>query len=209
MLVSMSPDRRTQAERTDATTRALIAAARRLFAEKGFSDTSTNDIVSAAAVTRGALYHHFADKTDLFRAVYEQVEAELVERVAQAAFAEQRDTPEQTALAHLRTGAEEFLHACLEPVVQRITLIEAPAVLGWQQWKELDAQYGLGLVRLALQRAMDAGAVREVPLDAASHVVLGAVTEAALMAARANDSEQARGEAMEVVHALIDGLRPK
>lgn len=204
----MTDDRRTQAERTEATTRALINAARQLFAEKGFAHTSTNEIVTVAGVTRGALYHHFADKTDLFQAVYEQVEAELVERVAQAAFAEKRETAEETALAHLRAGAEEFLRACLDPEVHRITLVEAPAVLGWERWKELDAEYGLGLIRLALQRAMDALAIRELPLNATSHVVLGAMTEAALMAARADEPEAAHGDAVEVVHALIDGLRP-
>lgn len=208
MVVNVTKDRRTQAQRTEATTGALIGAARQLFADKGFAKTSTSDIVAAADVTRGALYHHFTDKADLFRAVYEQVEAEVVERVAQAAFAEERDTPQETALAHLRAGAEEFLHACLEPDVHRITLVEAPAVLGWERWKELDTEYGLGLIRLALERAIDAGAVRGVPLDAASHVVLGALTEAALMAARAHDPEQAQRDAVRVVHVLIDGLRP-
>lgn len=201
-------DRRTQAQRTEATTGALIAAARQLFGDQGFARTSTNDVVAAAGVTRGALYHHFADKTDLFQAVYEQVESELVERVAQAAFAEQRETPRETALAHLRSGATEFLRACLEPEVHRITLLEAPAVLGWERWKELDAEYGLGLVRLALQRAMDAGAVRPLPLDATSHLVLGALTEAALMVARRDDPDGALDDAVEVVQALIDGLQP-
>lgn len=199
--------KRTQKERREATRGALIAAARRLFAEQGFAQTGTPQIVAEAGVTRGALYHHFADKTDLFKAVYETIEAELVETIWAAALAETRETPAETALAHLRAGAEAFLDACLDPQVHRITLIDAPVALGWEEWKRLDAEYGLGVVRLALQRATDAGALRPLPLDTLAHTVLGALTETALLVARADDPEAARDDAVEVVHVLIDGLR--
>jgi AcrR family transcriptional regulator len=199
--------KRTQQQRREATRGALVAAGRRLFAEQGFAHTGTPQIVAEAGVTRGALYHHFADKTDLFKAVYEHVEAELVEAIWTAALAETRDTPAETALAHLRAGAEAFVDASLDPQVHRITLIDAPVVLGWEQWKRIDADYGLGVVRLALQRATDAGALRPLPLDTLAHTVLGALTETALLVARSEDSQAARNEAVEVIHALIDGIR--
>lgn len=199
--------KRTQTERRAATRGALIAAARRLFAEQGFARTSTPQIVKEAGVTRGALYHHFADKTDLFKAVYESVEAELVEQIWAAALAQDGPTPQQTALLHLRAGAEAFIDACLDPEVHRITLVEAPVVLGWDEWKRLDADYGRGVVRTALQRATDAGALQPLPLDMLAHTVLGALTEAALMVARSEEPTRARDEAIEIIHTLIDGLR--
>lgn len=199
--------KRTQAERREATRGKLIAVARRLFAEQGYADTSTPQIVKEAGVTRGALYHHFSDKADLFKAVYESVEAELAEKIWTAALAEDGPTPQQTALLHLRAGAQAFIDACLEPEVHRITLVDAPVVLGWDEWKRLDAEYGLGVVRVALQRATDAGALQPLPLDTLTHTVLGALTEVALVVARSEDTTRVRDEAIEVIHALIDGLR--
>src|SRR3954453_14090288 len=115
-------ERKTQAERSEATRGALIAAARPLFAERGFAGVGTEEIVRAAGVTRGALYHHFSGKDDLFRAVFEQVESEVTERIAEGALSD------PDPVAALRAGAEMFLDACLEPEVQRIVLIDAPSV---------------------------------------------------------------------------------
>ena len=199
--------KRTQAERREATRGKLITVARRLFAEQGYADTSTPQIVEEAGVTRGALYHHFTDKADLFKAVYESVERELVEKIWTAALAKDGPTPQQTAMLHLRAGAEAFIDACLEPEVHRITLVDAPVVLGWDEWKRLDAEYGLGVVRVALQRATDADALQPLPLDMLAHTVLGALTEVALVVARSKDTRRARDEAIAVVHSLIDGLR--
>lgn len=192
--------KRTQAERTDATRRALIAAARELFGSRGYAATSTPQIVATAGVTRGALYHHFGDKAGLFRAVYEAVEADVIARVGEAAYA--RDDP----LERLRAGAEAFLDACLEPEVQRITLIDAPAVLGWEAWRELDAAYGLGVIRTGLSRAMDAGAIATQPVDPLAHAVLGALTETALMVARADNPQQQREHASTTITTLLQGL---
>lgn len=192
--------KRTQAERTDATRRALITAARELFGAQGYAAASTPQIVAAAGVTRGALYHHFGDKTGLFRAVYEAVEADVIARVGQAAYA--HDDP----LERLRAGAEAFLDACLEPEVQQITLIDAPAVLGWQAWRELDAAYGLGVVRTALSHAMDAGAITPQPLEPLAHALLGALTETALMISRADNPHQQRDHASTTITTLLHGL---
>ena len=143
--------RRTQAERTAATRAKLLGASRKLFAVNGFADVSTQEIVAAAGVTRGALYHQFADKAELFAAVYEEVEAELVTQIAtRIAEAEPADH-----LAAMRTGARLFLDLCSAPDVQRIVLIDAPAVLGWERWREIDAANGLGLIEASLAAAIE------------------------------------------------------
>lgn len=196
----MTP-RRTQAERTAATRAALIRAARALFAQHGFTGTATADIVQRAGVTRGALYHHFDGKADLFASVYRDVEQDLVETIVDAA-----ETAGEDPLARLRAGADTFLDACLAPEVHRITLLDAPAVLGWEEWKRLDAEYGLGVVKAALAHAMEAGMIADQPLGALAHVVLGALTEGALYVARADDPARTREEVGRTVHRLIDGL---
>lgn len=191
---------RTQLERTLSTRAALVGAGRRLFAAKGFEATGTKEIVDEAGLTRGALYHHFPDKKALFEAVYEAVETEVVAQVAAAA--NQRSAP----LERLKAGAEAFLDACTESDVQRITLIDAPAVLGWERWRELDDRYGLGLVKTALRHAMDAGAIDRQPVDALAHVFLSALTEAALMVARSEDRYTTRQEVGTVIEHLLAGL---
>ena len=117
--------------RSEATRRLLVTAARTLFGERGYASVGTEEIVRAAGVTRGALYHQFRDKADLFAAVAEQVEAEIVTRVAEGAVAAVGPVEE------LRTGMRLFLDACAEPEVERIILLDAPAVLGWEAWRDL------------------------------------------------------------------------
>src|SRR3954466_5806622 len=130
----------TQAERTEATRGALMAPGRELFGARGYADVGTEEIVRAARVTRGALYHHFRDKRDLFREVHESLERELVERVA--ASMKGVDDP----IERVEIGLRAFLDACTEPAMIRIALIDAPTVLGWEEWREIDARYGLGIV---------------------------------------------------------------
>src|SRR5262252_5035124 len=134
--------------RSQATRRQLITAARGLFGARGYAAVGTEEIVRTAGVTRGALYHQFRDKADLFAAVAEQVEAEIAERIAGTAGAE------ADAVSALRTGARVFLDACQERDVERIILLDAPAVLGWQGWRDLAGRYGLGLIQLVLQSGM-------------------------------------------------------
>jgi AcrR family transcriptional regulator len=194
--------RRTQAERTEATRGALIAAARSLFAERGYADVATEEIVRRAGVTRGALYHHFGGKEELFRDVYEVVEQQVTERIA--ARMGQPDDP----IDRLRRGAGLFLDICMEPDVQRIALIDAPSVLGWETWREIGERYGLGLLQAALQNAIDIGALPKQPVRALAHVLLGALDEAALVVARAEDPKRARRELGETIDRLLAGLRP-
>lgn len=197
----MNVKRRTQAERTEATRGALLASARDLFAERGFAGVGTEEIVQRAGVTRGALYHHFRGKDDLFRAVYEEVEQELMQQIAEAALG--GDDP----LAALRAGAAMFLDACLEPHVQRIVLIDAPAVLGWEEWRAIGERYGLGLIVAALEAGMESGALARQPVRPLAHILMGALDEAALLVARAEDVEHTRREVGETVERLIGALR--
>lgn len=196
------PARRTQAERTAATRTALLGAARKLFTRSGFAEVSTQAIVEAAGVTRGALYHQFTDKAELFTAVYEEVEAELVAAVA-ARIAEEQPTG---TVAAMRLGARLFLELCSAPDVQQIVLVDAPTVLGWQQWRAMGAKYGLGVIEAMLAQAVAEGAIPEQPLRAGAHVLLGALDEAALYISRAEDPQQARREMYQVCDRLITGL---
>ncbi|MEP6954632.1 MAG: TetR/AcrR family transcriptional regulator [Solirubrobacteraceae bacterium] len=189
------------AARSEATRATLVAAARPLFAAQGFAGVGTEEIVRAAGVTRGALYHHFRDKEDLFAAVFEQVEAELMQRIGEVAGAHAADPR-----AELRVGAETWLDACAEPEVLRIVLLDAPAVLGRERWREIALRYGLGLVVTALQAAIDAGQIEPQPVEPLAHVLLGAIDEAALYLAAAQDQAAARTEVGAVLERLISAL---
>jgi AcrR family transcriptional regulator len=188
---------RTQAERSEATRGALIAAARGLFAERGYAGVGTEEIVRAAGVTRGALYHHFDGKRDLLRAVYEEMESEIVQRIATV------EQPGVTVLEALSAGAGMFLDHCLEPEVQRIVLLDAPAVLGWEEWREIGARYGLGLIKGLLEVGMESGEIRRQPVEPLSHALLGALDEIAMLVARADDPTTARAEAGQTIESLL------
>lgn len=180
----------------------MVGAARRLFAERGYAAVGTEEIVRAAGVTRGALYHHFAGKRELFEAVYERIEAELAERIAAGALEANASSP----LEAMRAGAEMFLAASTEPETQRIVLLDGPSVLGWDRWREIAAEHGLGLIEATLQAAVDAGAIEPQPVHPLAHVLMGALDEAAMLVARAEDPEQMRAEVGQTLRALLDGL---
>lgn len=180
----------------------LLTVARALFTDKGYANTATEDIVQQAGVTRGALYHHFRDKAELFQAVFEDAERELVE-IVRTSVASAQAGPWQGFLI----GCQAFLDACLEPAVQRIVLLDAPSVLGWETWRRIDAEYGVGLIRQSLQAAMDAGYVDPLPIDPLAHILLGALTEGAMVIARAEDVQSTRAEVGAVVDRLLKGLK--
>jgi AcrR family transcriptional regulator len=194
--------KRTQAERSQTTRAALIAAARGLFAERGYAGVGTEEIVRTAGVTRGALYHHFTDKRELFEAVYEQVEVELAERIASGALESGAGSP----LDAMRAGAEMFLQACTEPEAQRIALLDGPSVLGWDRWREIAAEHGLGLIEASLEAAIEAGAIRAQPVRPLAHVLMGALDEAAMLVARAEDPGAMRVEVGRTLDSLLEGL---
>lgn len=192
----------TKAAQREATTGALIAAARELFAERGYANVGTEEVVRRAGVTRGALYHHFrGGKEELFRAVVVQLSGETAGRVRTVARAV--EDPWDALVA----GIDAFLDACATPEVQRILLTDGPAVLGWEVWRAIDSDYGLGLLEDALQRAIDADRLPPQPARAAAHVLLGAIDEAAMVVARADDPLAARTEMGQTVHRLLEGLR--
>jgi AcrR family transcriptional regulator len=198
------PARTLKAEQSEATRAALIATARELFAERGYASVGTEEIVRATGVTRGALYHHFAGKRELFEAVYEDVESRLVEQIAASAISSAGDP-----LQALHAGAQAFLDACEDPAVRRIALVDAPSVLGWEQWREIGLRYGFGLVQGTVQAAMDAGLIDPQPVLPLAHLLLGAIDEGAMLIARADDGGETRAQVGASVARFLDALRPR
>lgn len=191
-----------QDERSRGTSSRMIAEARRLFAEYGFAGVSAEQIVATAGVTRGALYHHFDGKKGLFRAVLNQVQTEIEERVKTAV--DQVQDPMEMLIA----GNNEFLAACLDPGLQRILLTEGPAVLGWEEWRAVDENHVQGKYRAFLAELMDNGVLRPFPVDALAHIISGAANEAAFWAARAEDPKTALAQAQITMAEMIRSLSP-
>ncbi len=185
----------------EATRRKLIRVSRRLFATRGYGGTSIEEITRRANVTRGALYHHFKGKDQIFRAVFEELEQELVVKAAQATAAESRPAK------RLEAGANAFLDASLDRDVQQIVLLDAPSVLGWKTWQEIDEQYALAGLTAALQAAMDDGLLVRQPAKPLAQVLLGALNQAALVIARSDDVAASRAELGRTITRLLDGLR--
>ncbi|HEX5713138.1 MAG TPA: TetR/AcrR family transcriptional regulator [Solirubrobacterales bacterium] len=199
--MNVNPERRTQAERTDATRAALIAAARRLFAERGYEGVASEEIVRAAGVSRGALYHHFGGKSGLLDAAYNQLEAESTERVARVVLGSELESP----LEAMKAGIEAFLDECAKPELSQIALHDAPAVLGWDRWREIGAANGLGLIEASLTAAIEAGEIRDLPVKPMAHLLLGALDEAAMLIARTEDPGS-RAEVTSVLLALLESF---
>jgi AcrR family transcriptional regulator len=192
----------TQAERTEATRGRLIATARRLFAQRGYAATSTEEILKEAAVSRGALYHHFPSKTDLFQATFEAVEDELTSRVLQAAASGGETDP----MRILQLGFDAFLDQCLNPEVQRIVMLDGPTVLGWDLWHELDERYAFGAIKAVLSVAADSGRIQAEAVDPLTHLLLGAVMQAGMVVARAEDPLAAKNAMTDTFASLVSAL---
>jgi AcrR family transcriptional regulator len=193
---------RTQEQRSTATRQALVAAARRLWAERGYAEVGTPEIAAAAGVTRGAMYHQFADKAALFLAVMEAVEQDVVSRLAARVAASGPATP----AAALRAAVEPWLAICVDPEVRQLLLLDAPSVLGWEKCRDVTQRYSLGMTERLLVEAMDAGQLARQPARALAHVLTGALDEAAMVIATAEDRDQARADVGEVLRRLFDGL---
>ena len=190
-----------KAQRSLATRSALVAAARELFAKRGYAQVGTEEIVRAAGVTRGALYHHFKDKAELFAAVYEDVEESLMQQIAASAIAAAPDP-----LELLRAGASGFLDACEDPAVQQIALLDAPSVLGWEQWRAMDEGQTAGAMRDMLQAVADTGRLPQELVGPFAHMILAALDEAAMIVARAPDSRVAVAEERQAVEEFLARL---
>jgi AcrR family transcriptional regulator len=190
---------RTQAERLAATRAALLKAARTIFAEQGYAAAATEEIVRRAKVTRGALYHHFEDKRALFDAVASEVAREIAEKIDAM-------TPMDDPLKALIVGTGAFLDACLDPAVRRIYLIDAPAVLGWHRWREIDAPHGVRSLREGVSAMLAAHPVAGLAVEPTTFLLAGAFNEAALWVAEAKDEKAARREMDRSLLALIERL---
>jgi AcrR family transcriptional regulator len=187
-------------EKGRATRDRLIQAARTLFGERGYEDTSIEAILVAAGATRGSLYHHFETKEALFDAVLDRVVAEIADTAARAA----RAAPDP--VASLRAGFAAWLQMALDPGVQRIALLDPPAVVGWTRWREIDEQHILGGLRATMRRIAAQGRLPSGDVDLFTHMLLAAVNEAALLIARAEDPRAALETGQAAVDAVIDRL---
>ena len=183
------------------TTRAqIVDVARKLFAANGYDGTSIETVLQAAHISRGALYHHFDGKEALFAAVLEAVEADVAQAIAKAA------AGIADPVAAFRAGCEAWLRLARDPVVRQIALIDAPAVVGWQQWRAIDERYAFGLLKGGLQAAAAAGRVRPDVVDVLAHMLLAALAEVALVVARAGDGTMAMQQGRAAVRELLDRL---
>ena len=196
----MSVPGRTKAAQREATIRRLLQVGREIFAAEGYAGAVTEEIARRAGVTRGALYHHFAGKEALFAAVLTAVQHDVAGRVAAAA-------DDTDPWAQLRAGCHAFLAASLDPTVQRIMLLDGPAVLGWENWRALDAEHSMRLLREGLEALIAQGLIAPQPVEALTHLLSGAMNEAALWIARSAQTEQALAEATAALDRLLDGLR--
>ncbi|WP_328944310.1 TetR/AcrR family transcriptional regulator [Streptomyces sp. NBC_00250] len=198
------PDERTagnRAEQRAATRRALLAEGRRRFAEGGYHGVVLAEVARAVGVTKGAAYHHFESKEGLFRAVVAEVQGELGERVAAAAD-EQTDPWEQ-----LRAGCRAFLAAGSDPAVRQIVLVDAPTVLGWEEWRALDEESSARHLSEALTGLVEAGIVTEQPVEPLARLLSGAMNEAALWLARSGTPAESLEQAVGALDGLLSGIR--
>src|SRR5262245_8744157 len=193
----MSP---TQQERTQATTTALLAAARELFAEDGYAATSLDAVVAKAGVTKGALYHHFSGKRELFAAVFAREQTRLSEAIIPA-YQSKKDPWEA-----FEAASAAFIEACQEPGVQRITMLDAPSALGWEQIRQLESG-SLKMMEQGIEVAIEAGAIERRPVAPLAHLLFGALCEQAMVVARAPDQQAALEEALAELSRLLRSLR--
>jgi len=178
----------------------IIKTATRLFAKSGYQAVSIETLLEAVKISRGALYHHFSSKDAVFEAVLESVEQSLARDIIAAS----RGLVDPVEA--LRTGSAAWLRFAQDPVIRQIALIDAPAVLGWEKWREIDARHGFGLLRVSLEAAERAGRLKKELIDVAAHLLLAALIEAALLVARAKNPTAATRLAQAAVNKIIDGI---
>jgi AcrR family transcriptional regulator len=198
----MEIKRRTQEERSAATREALISAARKLWGLRGYAEVGTPEIAAAAGVTRGAMYHQFADKAALFSEVVETVEQDVMARMATLVAGSGATTPADA----IRAAVDAWLEVSGDPEVRQLVLLDAPSVLGWAAFRDVAQRYSLGMTEQLLTEAIRAGQLPRQPVRPLAHVLIGALDEAAMAIATADDPKRARRETEEVLHRLIDAM---
>ncbi len=192
---------RTKAEQREQTRHRLINLGREMFAEYGYANTPMEELVSRADITRGALYHHFGSKEGLFRAVFEQLQAEIAAKIEAAADAVDDDWDK------LVVGCRAFLAASLDAEVQRIVLIDAPAVLGWAVWREADAQASMRSLEAVLTDLQASGTIQTASVPALTHLLSGAMNEAALWLAQSSQPQRDLDAAMHTLERMLAAFK--
>jgi AcrR family transcriptional regulator len=187
-------------EQGQATRATLIEVATELFSVHGYDGTAIPDVLRAAGVSRGALYHHFESKEALFEAVLESVEARVLAKVTRSAGAA------SDPLDALRRGCAAYLAMCRDPMVRQISLIDAPAVIGWRRWREIDEEHAFGVVKAAIAAISADGRVKPELVDVVAHMVLAALLEVALLVARADEGRLAIPRGQEAIDELLTAL---
>jgi AcrR family transcriptional regulator len=190
-----------KAEQSRETQGRLIDAAKELFTTRGYTGTALEDVVAKAGMTRGALYHQYSDKRDLFRAVFTAVEEDLGQKIARAAGAE-TDPWEQ-----LRAGARAVLENAADPAIRRIVLTDGPSVLGWEEWRRIDEQYSIAMVRMAFEVNIAAGNIAPQPIEPLAHVIVGALNEASLAVAASGNPKRASTEFLATFDRVLEAFR--
>lgn len=197
---SEAPSVNRKVEKGQATRRQLVAAATELFATRGYEATSVEAVLEEAGVSRGALYHHFEDKRALFEAVLESVEEGLSARVLDAVG--RSGEPGRA----LQAGSLAWLHSLGDPVVRRIVLVDAPSVVGWARWREIDECHWFGLLKEGLAEALPPGRHDATTVDVLAHMLLAALNELAFVIARADDTAAATRAGEAALRDLLERL---
>ena len=200
MAATKTAPRRTQRERSEATTGQLVATARRMFARAGYQATSLEAVARRSGLTKGAFYHHFSDKADLFAAVYEQEERRLCEAVTDAYFKKKDPWDGFSA------GSQAFLEASLDPGVQQITLVDAPSALGVDRMREIQSRYTLALIEEGVKAAMNAGRIDKRDIKPLANVLFGGMCQAATFVLEADDQRKALKKVLRELNAVLAGL---
>lgn len=198
--LTSNTERSRKAEQADRTRANLMQAARALFAERGYASTATEEIVQQAGVTRGALYHHFRDKRDLFEAVFIEVQQEMRERTRAAS-----RSASGGPWDHFRVGFDVYLDHSMDQTVRRILLLDAPSVLGWERWRELDASLEMlrnGLTNLRASGHLDPA----LGIEEVAHLLRGVANEGSHMIALASDAAETRRVVGEAVDRLLRSI---
>jgi AcrR family transcriptional regulator len=198
----MESKRRTQEERSAATRDALISAARRLWGLRGYAEVGTPEIAAAAGVTRGAMYHQFADKAALFSEVVESVERDVMARMATVV----AESGAASSADAIRAAVDAWLEVSGDPEVRQLILLDAPSVLGWAGFRDVAQRYSLGMTEQLLGEAMKAGQLARQPVRPLAHVLIGALDEAAMFIATSDDPKRARRETHQVLQRFIAAM---
>ncbi len=178
----------------------LIEAAKEIFSTKGYEATTTEEIVKYAGVTRGALYHHYKGKQDLFEVVFFKAYKDVVERIKSS-----RDAAKDPWEALLAIFYE-FLNASVDPAIQKILMVEGPAVMGWKKWHEVDVRLGMKVLIDQISMLVDNGTIRYVPIDALAYIISGAANECALWILQSDNPKRSLAEAKAVTEELLGSL---